>query len=52
MVRLQQTKTGQYVLTIPQERVAELGWSKGDVISMNFDRRTGELILTKIKQNI
>ncbi len=44
--KLQQEKSGQYKLTIPEWCVIKvLGAKKGDLI--NFDFRGGKLILTK-----
>lgn len=48
MVKLQECK-GQYTISIPKEKVLETGWKKGDQLSTNFDKRTGELILSRIK---
>ncbi len=50
MVKLQQVK-GQYTISIPKEKVLQADWRKGDVLACDFDRRTGELILSKVKIN-
>jgi hypothetical protein len=47
MVKIQEVK-GQYTISIPREKIKETGWQKGDEICMNFDRRTGELVIRKI----
>lgn len=47
MVKLQQVK-GQYTISIPREKVLQAGWKKGDLLSCDYDRRTGEIILSKI----
>lgn len=50
MVRVQQTKAGQYFISLPLEKVAQAGLKKGDQLSVDYDRRTGELILAKVSQ--
>jgi bifunctional DNA-binding transcriptional regulator/antitoxin component of YhaV-PrlF toxin-antitoxin module len=49
MVKLQECKT-QYTISIPKDRILETGWRKGDRLSINFDKRTGELILSRLKE--
>jgi len=51
MVKLQEVK-GQYTISIPKEKVIQAGLKKGDFLSIDFDKRTGELILAKINNNI
>lgn len=49
MVKLQEVK-GQYTISIPREKVAQAGWKKKDVLACDYDRRTGELIISKLKE--
>lgn len=51
MVKLQE-RNGQYTLSIPKEKVMQVGWKKGDTLAVDFDRRTSELIIGKLKDNI
>jgi len=48
MIKLQEVK-GQYTISIPKEKVLQAGWKKGDALAVDFDRRTGELILSRLK---
>jgi bifunctional DNA-binding transcriptional regulator/antitoxin component of YhaV-PrlF toxin-antitoxin module len=49
MVKLQEVK-GQYTITIPKEKIKETGWQKGQELSINFDKRNQELIISKINE--
>lgn len=49
MVKLQEVK-GQYTISIPKEKVQQAGWKKGDKLATDYDRRTEELVITKIKE--
>jgi bifunctional DNA-binding transcriptional regulator/antitoxin component of YhaV-PrlF toxin-antitoxin module len=48
MVKLQEVK-GQYTISIPKEKIIQACLKKGDVLAIDFDKRTGELILAKVK---
>lgn len=47
MVKLQEFK-GQYTISIPKEKVNQAGLKKGDALSIDYDKRTGELIIAKL----
>jgi len=49
MVKLQEVK-GQYTISIPKEKVLQAAWKKGDTLTIDFDKRTGELIISKLKE--
>jgi len=39
MVKLQQTKDGQYFITLPKVLVEAKKWSKGQVLNISFNER-------------
>lgn len=46
MPKLQQTKNGQYTVTIPRNIAVALGWQKGEELKLSFSRK-GALELSK-----
>lgn len=40
-------ENGEFVLTIPDELIVELGWAPGDEIEWNYDEH-GRIILKKV----
>lgn len=48
MVKVQQLKGGQFTITLPLDKVKQAGIKKGDALAVDYDKRTGELILSKI----
>ena len=50
MVKLQEVN-GQYTISIPKEKVIQAGFKKGDQLTVDFDKRTGELIISKLKEH-
>lgn len=49
MVKLQETK-GQYTITIPKDKVIQAGWVKGQELTIDYDRRTQELIVGALRK--
>lgn len=47
MVKLQEVK-GQFTISLPKEKVIQAALKKGDNLAVDYDKRTGELILSKI----
>ncbi|HLD15243.1 MAG TPA: hypothetical protein VJB94_01550 [Candidatus Nanoarchaeia archaeon] len=47
MVKLQKTKNGSYVISIPLEKVKRKGWQKGQEFDVEFNEH-GSLVLVPI----
>lgn len=40
-------ETGELVMPLPPEMLAELGWTIGDTLTWDVDKQTGDWSLTK-----
>lgn len=49
MVKLQEVK-GQYTITLPRDKVIQAGWQKHEELTIDYDRRTSELIIGRLKK--
>jgi len=47
MVKLQEVK-GQYTISLPKEKILQAGLKKGDLLAVDFDKRTNEIIISRI----
>lgn len=45
-MKIQQTKTGQYTVTLPRQIVKSMRWEKGDELDVFVER--GDLVLRKV----
>ena len=48
MVKLQQMKQGQFMVSVPKEYVKLKGWRKGQELAMGFDHE-GNIVLKEVK---
>lgn len=49
MVKLQ-VSNNQYTISIPKDKIILMGLQKGDLISLDYDARTSQLVLTKVRR--
>lgn len=42
-------ETGELVMPIPDEVMSKLGWTEGDSLDWQVDKKTGKIVVTKIK---
>ncbi|MDP2685033.1 MAG: AbrB/MazE/SpoVT family DNA-binding domain-containing protein [bacterium] len=47
--KLFQTGKYSYVVTIPKDLVKELGWQKGDMLEVDFNKTKKQVIVKKFK---
>ena len=50
MVKLQQSKDGQFFLTIPREYARKKKWKKGQELILNFNERGNIELLEMVKE--
>lgn len=42
-------ETGELIMPIPDEMLSKLGWSEGDSLDWNVDKKTGKIVVSKLK---
>lgn len=42
-------ETGELVMPIPDEVIAKLGWVEGDSLDWQVDKKTGKIVVSKVK---
>lgn len=48
MAKLQEND-GTFVLTLPEVKLLQLGWKKGDLLDVEIDRNAKALVVRKVK---
>ena len=41
--------TGELVMPIPDDVMAKLGWAEGDLLDWQVDKKTGKIVVSKVK---